>query len=140
MPIFIKLAMCSLASFFVTSIITVTFRTIILDLGCDPKFSCLCSFSCLFTPIVICTSIFACTLAIAYWLIAKDSFQQTSKYQCYVLSIAGAALGLFVFGYPLATIGIIYSGYIIIWLPLSFVFSLGAIQLSKKYNKGSHAD
>lgn len=135
MPLALKLTMTSLASFFVTSLNTVLYRTIIFELGCDPKFKCLCSFSCLFTPIIICTLIFGFAFILAYWLIGKGHFMQINKVQFKILAVFSGLLGLLVFGYPLATIIIIYGGYFIIWLPISFVFSIALIQLLKRYNK-----
>ncbi|MBU2892857.1 hypothetical protein KO495_05910 [Colwellia sp. D2M02] len=57
-----------------------------------------------------------------------------------ILSVIGALFGLLVFGYPLVTIIIIYGGYYTIWLPLSIILSVMAIQLSKKYNKSLKQD
>ena len=135
MPIFLKLMIPLLAGFFVTSFITVGFRVHLLELGCDPKFKCLCSLSCLFQPIVICTFIFGFAFSLAYLLIGKGYLHKSYKYQIYVLTITGSLLGLLVFGQPLATIIIIYGGYFIVWFPISFVFSLIALMLAKKYNK-----
>ena len=134
-PIFLKLTITWLTSFFVTSLITVCSRTIILDLNCDPKFKCLCSFNCLFTPIIICTLIFGFSFLLAYWVVAKGHFQQINNSQLYIIAIVGALSGLLIFGYPLTTLIIIYGNYLMIWLPISFVFSLGVIQLAKKHNK-----
>lgn len=135
MPLFIKFLMTSLTSFFVTSLITVAFRTIIFELGCDTKFKCLCSFNCLFTPIIICTLIFGFAFIFSYWLIGKGHFMKINKLQFNMLAVVSGLLGFLVFGYPLATIIIIYGGYFIIWSPVSFIFSLALIQLAKKYNK-----
>jgi hypothetical protein len=58
-----------------------------------------------------------------------------NKLQFNMLAVVSGLLGFLVFGYPLATIIIIYGGYFIIWSPVSFIFSLALIQLAKKYNK-----
>jgi hypothetical protein len=132
MVLYIKFLIGWLTSFFVTSMIIVALRTVIIDTNCDPKFKCLCSFDCLIIPIIICTLIFGCAFSLSYMLLAKGHFQQINRYQISLLSIVGAFSAIVIFGIPLATIVIIYGGYFMIWLPVSFIFSLGVIQLSKK--------
>ena len=140
MTVSLKLTLTLLLSFLVTSVSIVSLRTNLLDLGCDPKFNCLCSLSCLFTPILICTFILGVSFLLAYWFLAQRKFTQINKHHILILSVIGAVLGLLVFGYPLATIIIIYGGYYIIWLPLSIIISVIAIQVSKKYNKSLKQD
>jgi hypothetical protein len=140
MPISLKFTLTLLLSFLLTSVSVATLRTNLLDVGCDPKFKCLYSLSCLITPIIICTLILGVSFLLVYWLSAKSKFKQINKHQILTLSVIGSLFGLLVFGYPLATIIIIYGGYYIVWLPLSIILSFIAIQLSKKYNKSFKQD
>ena len=140
MATYLKFVIGWLTSFFVTAIITIALRTVILDTNCDPKFQCLCSFDCLITPVVFCTLIFGLSFTAAYWLLARGDIQQANKYQISLIVIVGALSAIFAFGIPLTTIGIIYNGYFSIWLPLSIFISSGTIKLAKKYNKPINQD
>ena len=51
------------------------------------------------------------------------------------LTGSGSLSGLLVFGHPLATIAVIYVGYLLTWLPISFILSAVTILLAIKYNR-----
>ena len=140
MPILIKLTLTLLLSFLISSVSIATLRTNLLDIGCDPKFHCLCSLSCLITSIMICALIFGVSFLVAYWVFAKGKFVQINKYQILINSALGALIGLLVFGYPLATIIIIYGGYFTVWLPLTIFVSVMTIQLLKRFSNLSKLD
>ena len=70
MSLFMKFMAPSLLGFVWTSVIAAIIRVHILDLGCDPKFECLCSISCLLQPILFSTSIFGLAFILAYLAMA----------------------------------------------------------------------
>lgn len=117
-----------------TSLAIVIYKTVLIESPCDPKFECICSLSCLLIPIVIITAILGLGLIIAYLSIGRGAFVTLNRRQIYIFSLCGCLLGALAFVHPLITIVIIYGGYIILWLPISIVASIGVIQISKKYN------
>ena len=128
----ITITLVPLSSYLLTSLVFVVYKTVLIESPCDPKFECLCSFTCMLLPIVICTFILGVGIFIAFMLFGRYSFSYLSRNQLYIFSIAGCILGALVFAYPLATIAIIYSNYLILWFPICLIASIGVIQLAKK--------
>ena len=131
MKVFIKYALAYITSFILSSIITVVLRINLIDTGCDLKFKCICTLRCLFPPILISGAFLFIGFSLAFLFLARKQSQLLKKRQILVLISSGILLGFIAFFHSLTTILIIYGGFLTMWLPLCFIYSMGAIQICK---------
>ena len=130
--VFIKYVLTYITSFVVASMIAVILRVDLFDFGCDPKFKCICTLRCLFQPILISSAFLFIGFSLAFLFLTKKQSLYLQKRQTLVLRSSGVLLGFIAFFHPLTTIIIIYSGFLITWLPLCFIYSLAVIQICKR--------